>query len=153
MNAILIATLVIAAVGAVAAIALAIADKYLAVREDPRIGLVTAALPGANCGGCGRSGCSALAADIAAGKASPSSCTVGGARTAVKIAEIMGVEPEIPIRMRAQVMCSGTKDLAKKKYIYAGAADCIAAVRMGGGDKLCPNGCIGLGTCVASCRF
>ena len=38
MNAILLATLVIAAVGAVAAIALAIADKYLAVREDPRIG-------------------------------------------------------------------------------------------------------------------
>ena len=53
MNAILIATLVIAAVGAVAALALAIADKYLAVQEDPRIGLVVAALPGANCGGCG----------------------------------------------------------------------------------------------------
>ena len=25
--------------------------------------------------------------------------------------------------------------------------------RMGGGDKACPNGCIGLGTCVAACPF
>ena len=42
-----IAIAIIAGVGLVAAIALAVADKYLAVREDPRIGMVTAALPGA----------------------------------------------------------------------------------------------------------
>ena len=42
-----IAIAIIAGVGLVAALALAIADKYLAVREDPRIGMVTAALPGA----------------------------------------------------------------------------------------------------------
>ena len=46
MNAILIAIGVIAGIGALAALALAIADKYLAVQEDPRIGLATAALPG-----------------------------------------------------------------------------------------------------------
>ena len=132
---------------------LALASKLLEVRKDPRIDMIIETLPGANCGGCGRSGCAALAADIVAGKAAPSSCTVGGASTAVKIAAIMGVETELPIRMRAQVMCSGTQDLARKKYIYKGASDCIAAVKMGGGDKLCPNGCIGLGTCVASCRF
>ena len=50
-------------------------------------------------------------------------------------------------------MCSGKDGTAKKKYIYSGADDCAAASRLGGGDKLCPNGCIGLGTCVASCPF
>lgn len=48
-----IAILVIAGIGLVAAVVLAIADKYLSVQEDPRIGMVTAELPGANCGGCG----------------------------------------------------------------------------------------------------
>ena len=44
MNAILIAIGVIAGIGALAALALAVADNYLAVQEDPRIGLATAAL-------------------------------------------------------------------------------------------------------------
>ena len=61
MTAVLIAIGVVAGVGAVAALALAIADKYLAVQEDPRIGLITAALPGANCGGCGFPGCDGYA--------------------------------------------------------------------------------------------
>ena len=55
------AILTIAGVGLVASIALAIADRYLAVKEDPRVGLVIAALPGANCGGCGFAGCRAFA--------------------------------------------------------------------------------------------
>ena len=65
----------------------------------------------------------------------------------------MGVEASGSVRMRAQVLCSGTKDLAKKKFLYEGVADCIAATKLGGGDKLCPNGCIGLGTCAAVCPF
>jgi heterodisulfide reductase subunit A-like polyferredoxin len=65
----------------------------------------------------------------------------------------MGVEVGETVRMRAQVMCSGTAEFARKKYAYAGAHDCIAAAKMGGGDKLCPNGCIGLGTCVSRCPF
>ena len=76
-----------------------------------------------------------------------------GAEVAQKIGAIMGVEVEERVRMRAQVMCSGTSEFAKKKYAYAGAKDCISATKLAGGDKLCPNGCIGLGTCVASCPF
>ena len=47
----IIAIICIAGIGLVAAIALAMADRFLAVQEDPRIGMVTAELPGANCGG------------------------------------------------------------------------------------------------------
>ena len=70
-----IAIAIIAGVGLVAALALAIADKYLAVREDPRIGMVTAALPGANCGGCGFPGCDGYARALVAGTAA---MTAGG---------------------------------------------------------------------------
>ncbi len=59
-----IAIVCIAGIGLVAAVALALADKYLAVREDPRIGMVTAALPGANCGGCGFAGCDGYALSL-----------------------------------------------------------------------------------------
>ena len=63
------AILVIALIGLVAAIVLAVADRYLSVREDPRIGMVTAALPGANCGGCGFPGCDGYARALVAGTA------------------------------------------------------------------------------------
>ena len=55
------AILIIAGIGLVAAVVLAVADKFLSVKEDPRIGMVTAALPGANCGGCGFAGCDGYA--------------------------------------------------------------------------------------------
>ena len=43
------AIICIAGIGLAAAVTLAVADRCLSVKEDPRIGLVTAALPGANC--------------------------------------------------------------------------------------------------------
>ena len=90
MNAIILATLVIAAVGAVAALALAIADKYLAVREDPRIGLVTAALPGANCGGCGYAGCDGYANALVDGSEEKiNKCVAGGAAVVGSYGEVV----------------------------------------------------------------
>ena len=134
-------------------LALAIAAKAFAVKVDPRVPEITEKLPGANCGGCGYSGCAALAEAIVKGEAKPSSCVVGGDAVAAEVAKIMGTEAGSTGRMRAQVMCSGTAEYAKKKYIYEGAPDCIAASKLGGGDKLCPNGCIGLGTCASICPF
>ena len=55
-------------------------------------------------------------------------------------------------KYRAQVMCSGTNDFARLKYNYVGVQDCIAANRLAGGAKACPNGCLGLGTCVSYCK-
>ncbi len=153
MKEFLFPVLLFCAGGVVFGLLLAVASKLFSVKTDERTEKIKEVLPGANCGGCGRTGCAALAADIAAGKAAPTSCTVGGAPVARQICEIMGVPVVEPMRMRAQVMCSGTSEFAKKKYAYVGAQDCLAAVRMGGGDKLCPNGCIGLGTCVATCKF
>ena len=150
---VLVPVLIFSGLGILFGAILAIAAKIFEVKVDERVPLVQDCLPGANCGGCGYSGCGALAEAIVKGEAKPSACTVGGVETAQKIGAIMGVEVEEMVRMRAQVMCSGTSEFAKKKYIYEGAKDCISAMKLAGGDKLCPNGCIGLGTCVTSCPF
>lgn len=154
MNNILSAFLIFAAVSAVLGIILALASRIFAVHVDERIEKIGELLPGANCGGCGYTGCAALAEAIAAGKAPVDACNSISDETVGKIAAIMGTEVSGERkRYRAQVMCSGTHELAKKKYIYAGIADCVAAAKLSGGDKLCPNGCIGLGSCAAHCKF
>ena len=150
---ILYAVMWFAILGGVMGILLAIASKVFHVEVDERVQQISEELPGANCGGCGYAGCGALAEAIVKGEAKTSACVAGSEEVARKIAEIMGVEAEIPVRMRAQVMCSGTAEFAKKKYAYEGAPDCFAASKLGGGDKLCPNGCIGLGSCVNACCF
>ena len=144
---------IFAALGVLFGLLLAVASKVFAVKVDERIPAVLENLPGANCGGCGYSGCAALAEAIVKGEAAPNTCNGCSAEGLKKIGEIMGMEVGEPIPMRAHVRCSGNCNTAVYKYRYEGAADCIAAEKMGGGDKACPNGCIGLGTCVASCTF
>ena len=53
MNPILLAVIVVGAVGLVSAVLLFVVSKKFAVHEDPRIGQVAEVLPQANCGGCG----------------------------------------------------------------------------------------------------
>ena len=144
---------IFAAMGILLGVVLAIASRVFAVKTDERVEQISEALPGANCGGCGYSGCAALAEAIVKGEAPANACRAGGAACAAKIGEIMGVEVTAQAPMRALVRCSGGGGNAKLKYHYEGATDCIAAERMSGGDKECPAGCIGLGTCTTVCRY
>ena len=153
MKEILITVLVFAAVGGVLGAILAFASRFFEVKTDPRVPEILECLPGANCGGCGYPSCAALAEAIASRDAKSSACPVGGAETARAVAEIMGVEVGRVVRKRAQVRCSGTCDASRKKYVYSGAPDCVSAASLAGGDKMCANGGIGLGTCVAACPF
>ena len=139
--------------GGLFGLALAFFSKVFHVEKDPLVDEILSLLPGANCAGCGYTGCDACAAAIAAGKAEPTACTVASDEAHRKIAALLGVKIEKSVRYRAQVMCSGTSDLAEKKYLYDGAADCISANRLSGGDKRCPYGCIGLGSCASACKF
>ena len=139
--------------GAAAALLLGVASRVFYVKEDPLIGEVENALPGANCGGCGYPGCRAAAEAIAAGKADAGICVAGGFETAVAVGRVMGVkvvarEPEI-----ASTTCTFGTDEADLLYRYSGAQDCQAAVQLFGGSKVCPIGCIGLGSCVKACQF
>ena len=140
-------------IGGALGVALAFAAKFFRVEEDPRTEEVLENLPAANCGGCGYAGCGAMADAIVKGEVSPAKCAVASKEAIEKISEIMGIKAEKQVRMRAQVMCSGTNDHAKLKYEYEGIHDCISAAKLAGGHKLCPNGCMGFGTCVEACKF
>ena len=150
---ILLPVLIFIGLGLLMGALLALASQLFAVKKDEKAEAIKECLPSANCGGCGYSGCDAYAAAVSSGEAPVNKCSVGGTEAASKIAQIMGVDAGAQVRMRAQVMCSGTGEYAKKKYIYEGIDDCVAASKIGGGDKMCKNGCIGLGTCVRACPF
>lgn len=144
----------IGGLGLVLGAGLGYAGKIFAVEEDPKLGEIMGALPGANCGGCGYPGCSGCAAAIVAGKAPVNACPVGGAAASAKIAEIMGVVVEEKEPTAAFVKCNGTCTTAKNKYKYQGISDCTMATHLaGGGSKGCTYGCLGLGSCKNACAF
>ncbi len=129
------------------------ASKLFKVEVDEKIPLIMEVLPGANCGGCGYAGCNAYATAVAEGTASLNGCPVGGKAVGDQIAEIMGEDSGDYVKQVARVICNGCSDHARQKYEYSGIQDCIIANRLGGGQKDCPNGCLGLGTCQRICPF
>ncbi|MCK4305862.1 MAG: 4Fe-4S dicluster domain-containing protein, partial [Candidatus Eisenbacteria sp.] len=148
-----IALVFLGGLGALAAIVLGVASRIFYVKEDPLIGAVENALPGANCGGCGYAGCRACAEAIVARKAEANVCVVGGLETAVAVGAVMGIKVEAKEPELAQTSCTYGSEDADLIYRYNGAMDCHAAVALFGGSKLCPIGCIGLGSCVKACQF
>ena len=151
MSGILIAVAVVAGIGLIAAVVLAVADRYLSVKEDPRIGMVTAALPGANCGGCGFAGCDGYARALVAGTAPNGACPAGGDAAAAAIAAILGIEAAATERRVALVRCCGNRSEAIRVGDYNGICDCNVAAATAGGDKGCKYGCLGYGACANVC--
>jgi NADPH-dependent glutamate synthase beta subunit-like oxidoreductase len=138
--------------GIVCAAILTAASRIFYVYEDPRIAKVEACFAGANCGGCGYTGCSAAAVAVVFGEADPSVCIVGGAESASKAAEVMGVEVGLAESPKSFNPCSGGRRAADKG-VYLGVNTCRAQAAMSGGQRACAVGCIGLGDCVAACQF
>lgn len=154
MSGILFALAVLAGLGILFGAVLAVAGKVFAVEEDPRLEPLTEALPGANCGGCGFSGCGAYAAAVIAGTAAPGGCPVGGEAVAKAMAEIMGVSVDENARRKvALVHCTGhCKE--HQVYDYDGISDCLAASRLPSSSPYaCKNGCLGFGSCEKACPF
>ncbi len=88
------AILALVVVGAVLGLLLGIANKYLVVEEDNRIGEVTEMLPGANCGGCGYPGCAGFASALVEGEATKvSACVVSNQETREKIVNYLTETP------------------------------------------------------------
>ena len=117
---ILFATLMIGGIGLVVGVFLGIASKVFFVKVDETVAAVQEALPGANCGACGYSGCSGLAAAIAKGEAPVNSCPVGQQPVADKIAEIMGTSADAADRKVAFVRCAGDCEKTTENYAYSG---------------------------------
>ncbi len=150
---ILVPALAIGGMGLLFGGILAYASVLFRTNADVRIEQVTGCLPGANCGGCGYAGCSALAKAIVTEGARVSSCNLITEQAAREISEIMGQKPEKIVKKVARVACKGDCHAAQDKYEAFGLDDCRTAAMLGGGPKLCEFGCMGLGSCVKACQY
>jgi len=148
---VLTSTLWIGGIGLFCGVILALAAKYLAVYEDPRIGQVAELLPGANCGGCGLAGCGEYARAIIEKGAPLNLCAPGGPDCVKALSAFMGVAAVAAERRTAVVLCGGNQTAAGRRFVYNGLSDCAAAAATAGGDKGCTYGCLGYGTCARVC--
>ena len=152
MNPIVTAVLILAAIGAVAAILLVLASKFLAVPVDESFTKVRECLPGANCGGCGYPGCDGYAQAIVDGKETEiNKCAAGGKTSLEALAKVTGREAVAAEPKIAVVCCLGNNDTTLKKEHYVGQTSCKAAKLLFSGDGACSFGCLGYGDCAVAC--
>lgn len=95
MDAIITPIMVLGCTGLSMGLFLAYAAKKFEIEVDPKIEAINAALPGANCGGCGFPGCGGYASAIVEEGAAMNLCAPGGPSVIEKIGEIMGAKVDI----------------------------------------------------------
>lgn len=154
MNIILYALIVLGVIGLIAAIILFFAAKKFYVYENPEIGEIEEALPGANCGGCGYSGCHAFAVACADAKSLDNLyCTAGGADVMEKVAHITGLASAPASSKKALVRCSASCDRRQPLNHYDGPTSCAIENSLYQGESDCVYGCLGCGDCTKACPF
>lgn len=154
MDLILISVILLGGIGILAAAVLYFVAKKFNVVEDPKVPLIEAELPGANCGACGYSGCHDFAVNCAkAASLEGFNCPGGGEAAMKKIAAIMGLDVVAAAPMVAVVHCDGTCENRPVRSYYDGAASCAILSMVAVGATDCAYGCLGEGDCVAACRW
>jgi electron transport complex protein RnfB len=151
MDPITTSTLCIGGIGLASAAALSVAEKYLSVKEDPRIAKVAELLPGVNCGGCGYAGCADYARAVVLDNAELTLCAPGGPACAQALAAFLGKAAAALEKRVALVLCCGDDTEATRRAAYNGITDCAAAQATAGGDKGCTYGCLGYASCARVC--
>lgn len=152
-NTIIFTIACLAVLGLLLAIVLYIVAQKFKVEEDPRIDIVAAIMPGANCGGCGKAGCRAFAEAAVKEGLGSLFCPVGGNATMQQVADALGLKVEAKDPQVAVVRCSGSCDKRKTTTVYDGMATCSTIASLYGGDTDCKFGCLGRGDCEAVCQF
>ena len=146
--------LMLAGLGFVAAVVLAVASKVFYVEEDPKVEAVIDALPGANCGGCGYAGCEGYAiAVVNLPNVAANLCVAGGPEISINVGELTGkvvTESEPLISFRR---CDKVAGRVQKRYTYQGMPSCAAAATLAQGADVCPHSCLGFGDCEIMCPF
>lgn len=145
--------LIVAAVGLLTGIAIAIISRFFSTPVDPKAAKLLELLPGANCGGCGFPGCAGYAAALAAGTAKPGACAAMKDEQLKEMSELLGVSVDSREPKVAVVCCSGDDCLATRQAQYNGINNCVDAMQVAAGAKTCTYGCLGLGACARACPF
>lgn len=154
MNTVVITIISLSVIGGLAGVILYLIAQKFKVYEDPRIDDVEAVLPGANCGGCGYPGCRGFAEScVKAESLDVLFCPVGGNSGMQKVAEALGKVAVAKDPTVAVIRCSGSPDHRQRLNRYDGASTCEIAAQLYSGDTGCSFGCLGMGDCVAVCKF
>jgi electron transport complex protein RnfB len=155
MSSILLYTIItLSLLGAVAAVVLFFVAQRFKVYEDPKIDLVEAELPAANCGGCGFAGCRNFAEALVKAETFDNLfCPVGGNNTMSRIASVLGKEAIANEARVAVLLCNGACEFRPKTNRYDGTSSCAIATALYGGETGCNYGCLGFGDCVLVCNF
>ncbi len=154
MDPILLAVVIVSAIGLIAGLGLAVASKFMAVPVDEFADEIEAVLPGANCGACGFSGCSGYAAALSKGQTKDTAlCAPGGNDVSKEIAKLTGLDAGEVLPSAAVVLCQGFTHNSSAKLNYIGEKSCRMANQLFGGYKECVYGCLGFGDCVNVCQY
>lgn len=143
-------------IGLVAVVALVLGalivlvSKVCAVEEDEKAKEINNHLAGANCGGCGFAGCADFAKALSEGKAKLSDCGATSNEDKEVICKILNIPFTATPQTFAVVKCNGGSK-CKDKFNYVGNIGCTEENLVLGGRKICPEGCLGGGTCAVFC--
>ena len=149
-----VSILVLGIIGLVAAVLLFIAAKKFYVYENPLIGEVEELLPGANCGGCGFSGCHAFAVECAnATSLDGLVCTSLDKKGMERVASVLGMVASEAQKKVAIVKCGANSEVRKQLNEYDGMRSCAIEASLYQGESNCVYGCLGNGDCVRACPF
>lgn len=141
-------------IGVIAAVILYLAAKKFNVVEDPRIAQIESLLPGANCGGCGMTGCGAFArACVEQGNLDGLFCTGLDEAGGKAVADVLGTDAGEYVRRVAVLRCQASCDLVDTRNHYDGIRSCAIEHSLYQGESDCVYGCLGLGDCAAACPF
>lgn len=133
MHLIIIAVVIVSVIGLIAVSVSPLRQRsWLSV--DEKAEEIQAALPGANCGACGFSGCSAMRQpSLRARPPTPGRCMPGGAEVSKAIAKITGLAAGDVVPMTAVVLCQGNMHNTDTKLNYVGVKSCKMATQLFGG--------------------
>lgn len=152
LTTIILAVVVLLVLAIVIAWVLGWASKAFKVEVDERIPAIIGVLPGANCGGCGFTGCAAYAEAVVTKGAAVTLCPVGGPTCVEEVAAIMGVEVGEALPYRPVVHCAAHTCDKHKNAPYIGEETC-EAINLISAAQGCVYGCLGHGDCTRACKY
>ena len=154
MDTIAISVLLLGSAGIAAAAVLYFVARRFHVYENPDIAVIEEMLPGANCGGCGFSGCHAFAVACSEAKTMEGLCCPGmGDGGMTHIAAVVGLGAVTSTPRTAIVACAGSCSLRPALTNYDGVRSCAIEAACYGGETACIYGCLGCGDCARACPY
>lgn len=151
----IITILILTGIGVGCGVIIYVVGRLLPKEDETlqKTGILAEILPGMNCGACGQPGCFAYAQQVARDSEfilkTPCMTLLQDKDAIKELEKVLGITLDVSgMAKMAVVHCAGRSD---RIYDYEGIQSCKAAAQIGGGYKVCPYGCLGLGDCAEVC--